>query len=378
MSALLRRSGEGDHIGGGHIRNCMVPALQIESISKTFGRHAALRDVSIKIETDEIVALLGPSGCGKTTTLRIVAGFVAPTSGHVRMRGLDVRGVAPNRRNVGVVFQDFALFPHLSILENVAFGPRHRGVTKAKAHERARELLRVVRLDDFENRLPQTLSGGQQQRVALARAIATSPDILLLDEPLSALDAKLRIELRQDIKAILRTVRTSTIIVTHDQEEAMSMADRVLVMNDGQILQDGSPEDLYRRPQNPFVADFVGRTNWIEGRVEKSTNGRVFVSSDQMRFPVAGSIAEGAARAMIRPEAIRITHVPAPERTGLVWQPATVTDQSFLGQDIELHVRTDSGGHFLVLAREIESVGSQRVFIGIDPDHLIVFNKASA
>ena len=227
-----------------------------------------MREVSLTIADGEFLVLLGPSGCGKTTTLRMVAGFIEPSAGHVRLAGQDVTLLPPWKRNAGMVFQSYALFPHMTVAQNVAFGLEMRKLPRADIERRVEEALALVRLGGYGGRLPRQLSGGQQQRVALARALAIRPDVLLLDEPLSNLDAKLRQEVRVEIRELQRQLGLTTVMVTHDQEEALTMADRLVVMNEGSVRQVGSQRDLYERPADRFVAGFVGRTTFLAGTVE--------------------------------------------------------------------------------------------------------------
>src|SRR6516165_7955262 len=242
--------------------------LDIAGLAKRYGDFYAVRDVSLGIRDGEFLVLLGPSGCGKTTTLRMVAGFIEPTAGHVKLGGSDVTLLPPWKRNAGMVFQSYALFPHLSVAQNVAFGLEMRKLPKADIARRVEETLALVRLAGYGGRLPRQLSGGQRQRVALARALAIRPDVLLLDEPLSNLDAKLRQEVRVEIRELQRQLGLTTVMVTHDQEEALTMADRLVVMNEGSVHQVGNQRDLYERPADRFVAGFVGRTTFLEGKVE--------------------------------------------------------------------------------------------------------------
>src|SRR2546421_3059511 len=242
--------------------------LELINLSKLYGEHAAVAGVTLDVADGEFLVLLGPSGCGKTTTLRMIAGFVEPSGGSATIGGTDVTYLPPWRRNTGMVFQSYALFPHMTVAENVAFGLEMRKISKTDIAARAKEVLRMVRLDGYADRLPRQLSGGQQQRVALARALAVRPDVLLLDEPLSNLDAKLREEVRIEIRELQRKLGLTTIMVTHDQEEALTMADRLVVMSHGKVQQIGSQRDLYEHPANAFVAGFVGRTNFVRGRVE--------------------------------------------------------------------------------------------------------------
>jgi ABC-type Fe3+/spermidine/putrescine transport system ATPase subunit len=249
------------------------PVIEFRNVAKRFGGVAAVSDVSFAVGAGEIVSLLGPSGCGKTTTLRLISGFEDPDQGVIEIAGESMVGKRPYERNVGLLFQHYALFPHMTVAENVAYGLKHRRWPKAEIPDRVREMLRLVQLQGFEGRRPGQMSGGQQQRVALARVLATRPKLVLLDEPLSALDAKLREELRLELKQILTAVGSTTIVVTHDQDEAMSLADRIIVMNAGRIEQQGTPDDIYMRPRTPFVAAFIGRTNWFHGRISGAVSG---------------------------------------------------------------------------------------------------------
>jgi putative spermidine/putrescine transport system ATP-binding protein len=240
--------------------------LVLDKLTKRFGSHLAVDGLSLSVEKGEFVSLLGPSGCGKTTTLQMIAGFVEPTAGGIRLEGRDLLAVKPAKRGLGIVFQSYALFPHMTVSENVSFGLEMQGVAARERLERIGETLELVGLAAFSGRFPRQLSGGQQQRVALARALVIRPQILLLDEPLSNLDAKLREEMQIELRQIQRTVGTTTILVTHDQAEAMALSDRVVVMNHGRAEQVAPPHEAYERPATPFVAGFLGRTNMVNGR----------------------------------------------------------------------------------------------------------------
>ena len=245
----------------------MTAAVELRGITKRFGDVVAVDNIDLAIEDGEFFAMLGPSGCGKTTTLRMIAGLEFPTEGSLSIFGEEVGTLAPNKRSVNTVFQNYALFPHLTVLENVGFGLKMQGTDKKETRSRAMEIIELVQLDGLERRKPAQMSGGQQQRVALARALVNQPKVLLLDEPLGALDLKLRQEMQLELKKLQRDVGISFVFVTHDQEEALTMADRIAVMHEGQLLQVASPEELYERPANKFVADFIGRTNLLEGTV---------------------------------------------------------------------------------------------------------------
>jgi iron(III) transport system ATP-binding protein len=275
-------------------------ALQIEGVHKAFGDFVALQSIDLVIQPGELVCFLGPSGCGKTTLLRIIAGLEQQTRGRILQNGRDVSTAPPAARDYGIVFQSYALFPNLTIAANVAYGLVNRRKARAEADARVAELLALVGLPDAGAKFPSQLSGGQQQRVALARALATSPSLLLLDEPLSALDAKVRERLRGEIRALQRRLGVTTIMVTHDQEEALSMADRIVVMNQGVVEQVGTPSEVYERAATPFVADFLGKANVLRGTA--LGDGRFRVGAAELVLPGAPHAAGRAVRIYVRPE----------------------------------------------------------------------------
>ena len=251
--------------------------VQLQGVSKRFGSVVALDDLDIDIRAGEFVTFLGPSGCGKSTTLRILGGFEKPDSGRVMLEGEDVTHLPPNKRKVNMVFQDYALFPHMSVEKNIDFGLELKGMTVSQIEARRNEVMSFLELSGFGSRYPEQLSGGQRQRVALARALAPDPALLLLDEPLGALDAKLRSQVQQELKAIQRRTNTTFFFVTHDQDEALTMSDRIVVMNNGKVEQDGTPEDLYLRPASRFVAEFIGETNLLTGSCMGIENDKVVI-----------------------------------------------------------------------------------------------------
>jgi putative spermidine/putrescine transport system ATP-binding protein len=347
--------------------------LALSGLSKRYGDFYAVKDVSLAIKDGEFLVLLGPSGCGKTTTLRMVAGFIEPTAGHVKLGGSDVTLLPPWKRNAGMVFQSYALFPHLTVAQNVAFGLEMRKLAKADIERRVEETLALVRLKGFGGRLPRQLSGGQQQRVALARALAIRPDVLLLDEPLSNLDAKLRQEVRVEIRELQRQLGLTTVMVTHDQEEALTMADRLVVMNEGSVRQVGSQRDLYERPTDRFVAGFVGRSTFLDGKVE--TPGRFRTESGLL--VACGAGAPGPAALSVRPERVEIA---ATRQAGLDNSlPGTVEFVSYLGALIDIHVRLAPGDRLVVQIANSDGgfqpeVG-QAVHVGWQASAAQVFNE---
>ncbi len=316
-----------------------MSTVVLQEVEKRYGEHVAVSDFSLSVAQGELVALLGPSGCGKTTTLRMVAGFVDVSRGSIRFGDRDVTSLAPYHRNTGMVFQSYALFPHLTVAENVAFGLRRRGVAKADIERRVSQALDRVRLGPMRDRMPRNMSGGQQQRVALARALVIEPDVLLLDEPLSNLDAKLREEMRVEIRQIQKGLGLTTIFVTHDQEEALSVADRLVVMNAGRIEQIGAPFELYERPETEFVARFIGGANVLDGKTE----GTRFLLAGGQSLPIGRDAASSCSLLAVRPERISIGPSGASPPPGACALDGTIAIRTYLGAMVEYLVTLDTG-----------------------------------
>jgi len=315
--------------------------LELTGVQKRFGEVAAVEDFNLAAERGEFVSFLGPSGCGKTTTLRIIAGFEQPTAGSIVVDGTDITRRPPNRRNVGMVFQSYALFPNMSVADNIGFGLKVRKTPRDKIRKKVDELLGIINLPDKGGRYPYQLSGGQQQRVALARALAIEPQVLLLDEPLSALDAKIRVVLRKEIRSIQRQLGITTVYVTHDQEEALSLSDRVVVMSEGRIEQIGSPADIYNFPATSFVASFVGTLNLLGASVVDAGSGRLSIDGQEIRAakPIAEARNGATVTVALRPESIELG-----EGGGTNRLKGIVEDVSFLGSIVRTRVRLGDSG----------------------------------
>jgi len=314
--------------------------VSIRKLTKRFGDGWALNQVSLEVQSQELFFLLGPSGCGKTTLLRLLAGFYQPDGGEIWFGDKPMNGVPPHRRNTGMVFQNYALWPHKTVAENVAYGLEVRGVATAERHARVAEALEIVQMGEYAARTPNQLSGGQQQRVALARALVIRPEVLLLDEPLSNLDAKLRLEMREEIRRIHAQTRITTIYVTHDQKEALSLAQRMAVLRQGQIEQMGDPRTVYRCPANRFVADFIGETNWLPAEVVESSNTELKLSTAVGPFQAPGQpgLAKGAHVLLgFRPEAVEIG-----DATGNVLE-TRIAHVSYLGEIEQYRLELGNG-----------------------------------
>ncbi len=340
--------------------------LEFSHVHKSFASHVAVEDFSLAVNEGEFISFLGPSGCGKTTSLRMVAGFEMPTSGAIHIGGQDVTYVPTAKRRIGMVFQAYALFPNMTVARNIAFGLRVAGMAKPDISRRVSEMLQLVKLVPLAGRYPAQLSGGQQQRVALARALAPQPRMLLLDEPLSALDAQIRVEMRAEIRALQRTLGITTIFVTHDQEEALSLSDRIVVMSAGRVEQVGTPLEIYNAPRTRFVAGFVGTTNVLTARVLDAAAGDIDIDGQTVRAARALNGAASLAVAL-RPEALRLGDALPCRLTG------TAEEVAFLGSIVRVKVRL--GAQTLVLdqfnARDIPPPASnQPVTLSFAPQDL--------
>jgi putrescine transport system ATP-binding protein len=323
----------------------MAAPVTFENVTKRFGDFAAVDGVTLAIHENEFFALLGPSGCGKTTLLRLLAGFETPDEGRVLLDGTDLAGVPPYRRPVNMMFQSYALFPHMTVAGNVAFGLKQDKLPKGEIAARVDEMLALVRLSGFAQRKPDQLSGGQRQRVALARSLAKRPKVLLLDEPLAALDRKLREETRFELKALQQKLQTTFVIVTHDQDEAMTVADRIAVMDHGRVAQTGTPEEIYQRPNSRWVAGFVGDVNLIEAQVTAVYPSFVLLEREELKLRVAANavVAPGMPVAVaLRPEKIAIGHAP-PDDAAENGAAGVVLDVGYLGATSLYKVRLDKG-----------------------------------
>jgi spermidine/putrescine transport system ATP-binding protein len=346
-------------------------AIELEGVGKRFGEFEAVKDLALQVRQGEFFSLLGPSGCGKTTTLRLIAGFEQPTEGAIRLDGADVATVPPYKRNVNTVFQSYALFDHLDVSENVAFGLRRRRVPKPEISRRVGEALELVALEHRAKHRPSELSGGMRQRVALARALVNRPSVLLLDEPLGALDLKLRKQMQVELKRIQREVGITFLYVTHDQEEALAMSDRIAVMHDGVVEQLGAPEEVYEHPSKPFVAGFIGISNLLPARVE---NGGVRLAGGRLvPAPVPEGIARGdEVQLSIRPEKLWIDAL----EDGMTELEGTVAERVYLGTTTQIIVELAEGARVVALEQNTARARSDdrwelgdRVRVGWHPEH---------
>jgi iron(III) transport system ATP-binding protein len=356
-------------------------SIRIQQLTKRFGTVTALQNLDLTIEPGELFFLLGPSGCGKTTLLRSLAGFYLPEEGTIWFGDEDVTRLAPHKRNTGMMFQSYALWPHMTVAENVAFGLEERKVAKAEIKRRVGEALEMVKMGHLGKRRPTELSGGQQQRVALARALVFQPSVLLLDEPLSNLDAKLRLEMRTEIRRIVSELGMTAVYVTHDQEEALSVADAMVVLKDGSVMQHGRPNDLYRRPHSRFVADFLGETNFVEGTVRESRDIELVVDTRCGPLLARGlSVASrrtGQVTLSVRPESLTI----ATASGGRSGAPNTIAAEYastiYLGKSAQHRMTTTGGADLKILEGNPRTVPTkgERTILTVDPDDVVVLGE---
>ena len=352
--------------------------VQLLNVCKSFdGDEAIIKNLDLDIRKGEFLTLLGPSGCGKTTTLRMIAGFELPTSGEIVIEGENITEQPPYKRCVNTVFQNYALFPHMNIYDNIAFGLKMKKTSKSEIKGKVNEMLKMVQLEGYENRMPSQLSGGQMQRVAIARAVVNSPKVLLLDEPLGALDLKLRKQMQLELKHLQKLLNITFVFVTHDQEEALTMSDRIVVMNNGIIEQIGTPEELYEHPKTKFVADFLGETNILEGQVVKLKEKEVLLKLEQeediIRIPNLNYELGDKFIVSVRPERIRIKSVA---EEGDVWLQCKFKEKIYVGSNIKVIMILKNGKEIIVN----EPVGQnfvflddlQDYFVTWDPNHTIV------
>ncbi len=356
--------------------------VRLVQVTKAYGDVMAVDHIDLEVHKGEFFSLLGPSGCGKTTTLRMIGGFEQPTSGLIELQGADVTWLPPYQRHVNTVFQNYALFPHLTIFENVAFGLRRTGVKDSEIKSRVTEMLQLVELPGYEKRKPTQISGGQAQRVALARALINRPAVLLLDEPLGALDLKLRKQMQVELKRIQQEVGITFIYVTHDQEEAMTMSDRIAVMNKGRYEQLGDPEELYERPTTRFVAGFLGVSNLLHGQAlgVDGGHGSVRLADDTVvRTPAAALRAPGAVAAGVRPEKIRLWEMTDQVPADHNHMAGVVVDASYIGVSTQYLVETPGGSRLVVYEQNIQRATKselwargEKVQLTWNPDHTFV------
>jgi ABC-type Fe3+/spermidine/putrescine transport system ATPase subunit len=354
-----------------------LTAITIDHVSRSFGAVRAVDDVSLEIRDGEFFTLLGPSGCGKTTLLRTIAGFADLTAGQIRFGARRIDTLPPHRRNTGMVFQNYAIFPNLTVGGNVAYGLKARSVPEAQMKERVARALKLVHLDGYGERWPHQLSGGQLQRVAIARCLVIEPEVLLLDEPLSNLDAKLRVEMRAEIRQLQQQLRITAIYVTHDQEEALAMSDRIAVMRAGRLEQVGSPQDIYRAPATPFVAEFMGTTNLLSGTIAGRDGDMLRILVGPQEFRAAGEGREGESVSFsLRPETIRLVDAGETPPPGWSVFEASLGSVEFLGAITRLELRLGSGAILRVASLDVlpdELRARGRIAAAYDPRRITVF-----
>ncbi|MBC8408955.1 MAG: ABC transporter ATP-binding protein [Rhodobacteraceae bacterium] len=344
-----------------------MSSVELKSIVKKYGEVTAVASIDLSVESGEFVTLLGPSGCGKTTTLRMVAGFIRPTSGTLSIGDVDMTGVPPHQRTVGLVFQNYALFPHMTVRKNVEFGLKMQKVLTSERGPRVQEALELVQLEALGERMPGELSGGQQQRVALARALVIRPDVLLLDEPFGALDKQLRDHMRVELRELQQKLKISTLFVTHDQDEALSMSDRIVVMSEGEVSQVGKPTEIYEKPQTRFVADFIGRSNILLGKLE---NKGKTINAEGLTLPNKENVTSGSegVSVMIRPECVEITKSESKATSPSADVKGKITASIYLGSIVQYSVQIIDGPNLVVTQNNTGSEDLKNLTVGDDVD----------
>jgi len=354
----------------------MSVAIHIENVVKRFGKDTVINGLSLDVKPGEFFTLLGPSGCGKTTLLRMIIGFNSIEGGQIKIDGKVINDIPTNKRNMGMVFQNYAIFPHMSVKDNIAFGLKNRKVPKNEIEPRVDEILKIVKIDHLKNRMPQKLSGGQQQRIALARAIVIHPEVLLMDEPLSNLDAKLRTEMRNAIKQIQQQVGITTVYVTHDQEEALAVSDRIAVMNGGVIQQIDTPKNIYQRPANTFVSTFIGLSNIIDGVLESNEKGQAVVKIGNYKFSMNNIKKDCSAncpvKVSVRPEEFIINQKT---EEGI---PVIVKNSVFLGVSTHYFVETKEGQEIEVIQNsDLEEIipNGKKIYLKVQVQKVNVFSE---
>ncbi|MFS0821985.1 ABC transporter ATP-binding protein [Bacillus sp. 1P02SD] len=357
-----------------------VNMVELQNINKQFGETKVVQNVSLNVKEGEFLTLLGPSGCGKTTTLRMIAGFEQPTSGSILLDGKHVEGIPANRRNVNTVFQSYALFPHMNIFDNVAFGLKMKGVDRGVIKEKVMKMLELVRLQGYEKRTPGQLSGGQKQRIAIARALINNPKVILLDEPLGALDLKLRKQMQVELKHLQQQLKITFIYVTHDQEEALTMSDRIAVMNNGFIEQLGSPIEIYEKPQTKFVADFIGETNLFEGNISRLDNRYAYLDFGGKEIEVKNEGLRVGEKVFvtIRPERIKIVENQSP-KTNSVQLKGRFKELIYVGSISKMVVLLENGKEVVVneqaAGSQITDYINKDIYLTWGVDHGVVMKE---
>ena len=348
--------------------------LELKNLTKSFDGTQVLKGVSINVKEGEFVTLLGPSGCGKTTTLRIIGGMLEPDSGEVMLEGKSILGLPPEKRNVNTVFQNYALFPHMNVEKNIAYGLKLQGVKRAERAARVKEMLKMVQLEGFEKRMPSQLSGGQRQRVAIARAAVLKPKLLLLDEPLGALDLKLRQQMQPELKALQQELGIAFVYITHDQEEALNMSDRIAIMNEGVLQQVGTPEDIYERPETRFAAEFIGQTNLAEVEVSSVAGDHMVVDLDGVKLPARLiKDAKPGEKVLLCLRNERVTCASQPEGDCSV--PGIIKSRHYAGGTTRCVITTDSGRDIVSVGRSVKGdslKAGDRAYVVWDPEEAAV------